>query len=101
MEYTQHSGDFATLNGDDCPLGLAFVDPSEAIQFREYLARTMKKFMNRVNEMSAMNGSSGGAPNLPQSNLKPVDQSAAASAASHSSRLRNTFSGIKKKVRHF
>ncbi|VDD82115.1 unnamed protein product [Mesocestoides corti] len=100
MEYTEHTSEFATLNGDEGPLGLAFAAADEAVKFKNVLARIMQKFMNKMNEISApMNGS--GAPNLPLSNLVPVNQLLSTSAnASHSSRFRSTFSSIRKKPKH-
>ncbi|VDM26377.1 unnamed protein product [Hydatigera taeniaeformis] len=99
MSYTAY-GEFAILQGDDCPVGLAFVSSGEATAFNLILNRVISKFMARMNDTPVASINGGGAPNLPQSNLKPVSQSAAwaSSSASHASRLRDNFRSLRKKV---
>lgn len=99
MEYTLRALKFATFHGEECPLGLAFASSEEAEVFNRVIKQVIKKFMNRANDMTVPSMNGNAAPNLPQSNLMPVNNSAASSSVSHSSRLRNTFSSIRKKVR--
>lgn len=95
MGYTAHTEDFAVLQGDECPLGLAFASSGEAAAFNLILNRVISKFMNRMSSLAVASTNGGGAPNLPQSNLRPVNHSL---SSSHASRLRDNFRSIRKKV---
>ncbi|EUB55631.1 Neural Wiskott-Aldrich syndrome protein [Echinococcus granulosus] len=101
MGYIAHTDKFAILQGDDCALGLAFVSPEEATVFNRVLTRVIGKFMNRMNDVAVASTNGLGAPNLPQSNLRPVNNSAAAtpSSISHTSRLRDNFRSLRKKTK--
>lgn len=104
MEYTQRGDSIATFKGDECPILLSFASPQEGREFQVVLNRLINKFISHTNEMSrtttTANGHGTTVINMPQSGLKSVGLSGAAAnaSASYTSRLRNTFSSVRKKV---
>lgn len=104
MEYTQHCDTIATFKGDECPILISFPSAQEGKQFQHVLNRLINRFINHTNEISrtttTLNGNVTTVLNMPQSGLKTVGLSGTAAnvSASHTSRLWNTFSSVRKKV---
>ena len=100
MDFSLRSSNFATFHGDERPMGLAFVSSEEANSFQEVISRLIKKYMNNSNAITmTTNGSV--MPNLSQTNFVTVNNSVVPTSAYHSTKLRDAFKSIRKKVRIF